>query len=89
MHRPLLPDRELVTWQLFYLFAQHARAINNFATLLLRYSAYYTYPPRVAKAPGNEWLGQRASGETSRSPLNTNNLLLLLFQPRNHRSLAG
>lgn len=31
------------TWQLFYLFALHASAINNFATLLLWYSAYYTY----------------------------------------------
>lgn len=44
MPSPVPLDRELVTWQLFYLFALHASAINNFATLLLRYSAslYYT-----------------------------------------------
>lgn len=50
MHRTLLLDREVVSWQLFCLFAQHARAINNFATLLLRYSGCYTYLLRVAKA---------------------------------------
>lgn len=36
MSWPVPLDCKLVTWQLFYLFAQHASAINNFATLLLR-----------------------------------------------------
>lgn len=47
MPRLVLLDCKLVTWQLLYLFAPHASAINNFATLLLRYTAPIT---RISRA---------------------------------------